>query len=40
MDNLGRLEWTLSAPAGTRILIHIASERAGRITVEHTLAED
>ena len=40
MDNLGRLEWTLNAPTGTHILIHITSERAGRITVEHTLAEE
>jgi murein tripeptide amidase MpaA len=38
MDNRARIEWTLNAQAGTRILIHITSERAGKLTIEHTLA--
>jgi murein tripeptide amidase MpaA len=37
MDNRARLEWTLNAPAGTHITIHITSERAGKLTLEHTL---
>jgi hypothetical protein len=37
MDNRARMEWTLNAQAGTRILIHITSERAGILTIEHTL---
>ena len=37
MDNRARVEWTLRAPSGTRILIHITSERAGKITIEHIL---
>jgi len=37
MDNRARLEWTLNAPEGTCITIHIISERAGKIRLEHTL---
>jgi murein tripeptide amidase MpaA len=37
MDNRARAEWTLNAPAGTCIIIHITSERAGKLTIEHTL---
>jgi murein tripeptide amidase MpaA len=33
-DNRGRLEWTLKAPEGTRLTIHIKSERAGKIHKE------
>jgi murein tripeptide amidase MpaA len=37
MDNRARLEWTLNAPSGTCITINIISERAGKISVQHSL---
>ncbi len=37
MDNRAKVEWTLNAPAGTRIAIHIHSERAGNLVINHTL---
>lgn len=37
MDNRARAQWTLNAPAGTQITIRIISERAGKLTIEHTL---
>ncbi len=36
-DNRARLEWTLKAPAGTTIQLHISSERAGTIHEEIVL---
>ncbi len=38
MDNRARVEWTINAQTGTRILLHITSERAGKLTIEHTLS--
>ena len=37
MDNRARLEWTLQAPAGKCIILHIIGDRAGKLTVEHML---
>ena len=37
MDNRARLEWTLSAPINSKITLHITSERAGKLTLEHML---
>jgi murein tripeptide amidase MpaA len=36
-DNRGRLEWTLKAHEGTKLLIHVKSERAGTIHREIVL---
>jgi len=36
-DNRGRLEWTLKAQSGTKVTLHILSERAGSIHKEVTL---
>jgi murein tripeptide amidase MpaA len=37
MDNRARLEWTIQAPAGKCITLHIIGDRAGKLTVEHML---